>query len=42
MKPPYTIIAEIVSLIAEVSQKTGEVNASFLVKQSPALRKKTG
>lgn len=40
MKPPYTITSNTLSLISEVSHKIGEVNASFLVKQSPALRKK--
>jgi Fic family protein len=40
MKPPYEITSKILVLITEISQKIGEVNASFLVKQSPELRKK--
>lgn len=40
MQPPYSITTEILNLIAEVSQKVGEVNASFLTKQLPELRKK--
>ncbi len=40
MPPPFTITTRILKLISEVSQKIGEVNASFLVKQSPALRKR--
>ena len=39
MKPPYIITSEILRLISEISQRIGEVNASFLTKQSPALRK---
>jgi Fic family protein len=39
MKPPYNISNEIIKLVSEVSQKIGEVNASFLTKQSPELRK---
>lgn len=40
MKPPYKITSRILKLISEVSHKIGEVNASFIVKQSPELRKK--
>lgn len=40
MKPPYTISSQILNLVSEVSQKIGEVNASFLTKQSPELRKR--
>lgn len=40
MKPPYNLTSEILNLISEVSHKIGEVNASFLTKQSPELRKK--
>lgn len=40
MPPPYTITPEILNLLETVSRKIGEVNAAFLVKQSPELRKK--
>lgn len=40
MRPPYTVTPDILTLLSEVSEKIGEVNASFLVKQSPELRKK--
>ena len=40
MNPPYKITSQILKLISEVSHKIGEVNASFLVKQSPELRKR--
>ncbi len=40
MKPPYTLTNTILKLVSEVSQKIGEVNASFLTKQSPELRKR--
>lgn len=39
MNPPYNITSEILRLVSEISQKIGEVNASFLTKQSPELRK---
>ena len=39
MKPPYTITNNILTLLSDVSLKIGEVNASYLVKQSPELRK---
>lgn len=39
MRPPYTISSQILNLVSEVAQKIGEVNASFLTKQSPELRK---
>ncbi|HAK11457.1 MAG TPA: cell filamentation protein Fic [Chitinophagaceae bacterium] len=39
MKPPYTISSRILNLVSEVAHKIGEVNASFLTKQSPELRK---
>lgn len=39
MKPPYNITGEIFRLVSEISQKIGEVNASFITKQSPELRK---
>ncbi len=40
MKPPYNVTTEILKLVSEVSHKIGEVNASFLTKQSPELRKR--
>ena len=40
MRPPYNLTNEILKLVSEVSQKIGEVNASFLTKQSPELRKR--
>jgi len=40
MKPPYTLTNKILKLVSEVSHKIGEVNASFLTKQSPELRKR--
>ncbi len=40
MQPPYSINAQIIQLIADISQKMGEVNGSMLVKQAPELRKK--
>ncbi len=40
MKPPYHLTSEILKLVSDVSLKIGEVNASFLTKQSPELRKK--
>lgn len=39
MKPPYEITPEIVKLIAAASEKIGQVNAKFLDKPSPELRK---
>ena len=39
MKPPYEITARILNLISSVSIKIGEVNANYLNKQSPQLRK---
>lgn len=39
MKHPYEITTEILKLIASISQKIGEVNAKYLVKQNPNLRK---
>ena len=40
MKPPYHLTSEILKLVSEVSHKIGELNASFLTKQSPELRKR--
>jgi len=39
MKPPYQITSEILYLISNISQKIGEVNASYLIKNNPQLRK---
>ena len=39
MKPPYDITASIIKKISSVSEKMGQVNATFLIKQSPQLRK---
>lgn len=39
MKPPYTITSQILKLISDISIKIGEVNANYLSKQSPQLRK---
>ena len=39
MKPPYNITPEILSLISKISIKIGEVNARYLVKTNPTLRK---
>lgn len=39
MKPPYDISPKILKLITAISEKIGEVNANFLTKQSPQLRK---
>jgi Fic family protein len=39
MKPPYQITPKILSLITSISEKIGEVNATFLNRPSPKLRK---
>ncbi|MCU7618584.1 Fic family protein [Chryseobacterium sp. PBS4-4] len=39
MKPPYQITSQIVNLISNISQKIGEVNATYLIKNNPTLRK---
>ena len=39
MKPPYEITPRILKLISSISEKIGEVNANYLTKQSPQLRK---
>lgn len=39
MKPPYDITPKILSLISSISEKLGAVNAGFLNKQTPQLRK---
>ncbi len=39
MKPPYDITPAVLKLISSVSEKIGEVNAHYLTRQSPQLRK---
>jgi len=39
MNPPYEITSSILKLITSISEKIGEVNANFLNKPSPKLRK---
>lgn len=39
MKPPYAITPRVLKLISSISEKIGEVNATYLSKQSPQLRK---
>jgi Fic family protein len=39
MKHPYTITSEILSLVSAISQKIGEANAKYIVRQNPKLRK---
>lgn len=39
MNPPYEITPEILKLIASISEKIGEINATYLNKPSPKLRK---
>lgn len=39
LKPPYTITTEILRLIISISEKIGEVNANFLNRPSPKLRR---
>jgi Fic family protein len=39
MKPPYDITSRVLKLISSISEKIGEVNATYLSKQSPQLRK---
>jgi len=39
MSPPYNITPFILKLIASISEKIGEINANFLDKPSPTLRK---
>ena len=39
MKPPYDITPRVLKLISSISEKIGEVNATYLSKQSPQLRK---
>lgn len=39
MKPPYEITTEILKFLTSISEKIGEVNAKFLIKTNPTLRK---
>lgn len=39
MNPPYEITAAILKLVTSISEKIGEVNANFLNRPSPRLRK---
>ncbi len=39
MKPPYEITAKILKYITSISLKIGEVNAKYLIKSNPTLRK---
>jgi Fic family protein len=39
MRSPYDITSKILKLISSISEKIGEVNANYLSKQSPQLRK---
>ena len=39
MNPPYDITPKILKLITSISEKLGEVNANYLNKPSPQLRK---
>jgi Fic family protein len=39
MKPPYEITPKIIRYIASISEKIGAVNASYLLKTNPNLRK---
>lgn len=39
MKPPYEITTEILKLVTAISEKVGELNANYLNKPSPTLRK---
>lgn len=39
MNPPYDITSKILKLISSISEKLGEVNAHYLSKQTPQLRK---
>ena len=41
MKPPYDITPKILKQISSISEKIGEINANFLSKPSPQLRKQS-
>lgn len=40
MNPPYEITTKILKLVSSISEKIGEINANYLNKPSPQLRKK--
>lgn len=40
LRPPYTITGTIISFVAQISEKIGEINAIHLYKPAPELRKK--
>ena len=39
MKPPYEITSKILKSITSISQRIGEINAKYLIKTNPTLRK---
>lgn len=39
MKPPYEITATILKYISSISEKIGAVNAKYIIKTNPTLRK---
>lgn len=39
MNPPYKITSEVLALIASISERIGQINAKYLDKPSPKLRK---
>ena len=39
MRPPYEISSEILKFITQISEKIGEINAKYLMKTNPTLRK---
>ena len=39
MRPPYDITPSILKRVSSIAEKIGEVNARYLSKQSPQLRK---
>ncbi|KXK40198.1 MAG: hypothetical protein J5I52_12575 [Saprospiraceae bacterium] len=39
MKPPYEISIGILKYLTQISEKIGEVNAKYLIKTNPTLRK---
>lgn len=39
MKPPYEITSQILKFVSSISEKIGEVNAKYLIKTNPTLRK---
>lgn len=39
MKPPYEISIDILKYLTQISEKIGEINAKYLIKTNPTLRK---